>query len=355
MEFSCILIEWYSGNKRDLPWRRTTDPYLIWISEVILQQTRVENGILYYNRFIQRFPDLESLAKADQNEVLKIWQGMGYYSRARKLHETARSILSIYKGNLPSDYKELRKLKGVGDYTAAAIASFSFNQTFPVLDGNVFRVLSRIFGIETPIDTVAGKKEFRVLAESFLDKNRPAIYNQAIMEFGALQCVPGTPDCTKCPFIYNCIAFQNKLISKLPVRGKKNFVKNRFFHYFHFILPDGTTLIYKRTGKDIWQSLFEFPMIEAQKLLGGNAILNASYFKELVNGAKVNSSNMVVDFTHKLTHQRINARFFQFEIYDFNFVSSLFQNMSLSTIRIEIPLHRLMVRYFEYLQNGIAK
>jgi A/G-specific adenine glycosylase len=347
VDFSGIITNWYEINKRDLPWRKTTDPYLIWVSEVILQQTRVENGISYYLRFTERFPDLKSLAEADQQEVLKIWQGMGYYSRARNLHETAQFILKEYEGRFPDNYNEIRKLKGVGDYTAAAILSFSFNKPFPVVDGNVYRVLSRVFGISTSIDSSAGRSEFKTLAESLIDVKEPGIHNQAIMEFGALQCVPGNPDCILCPLLNYCEAYKLKIINKLPVKNKKAAMKNRFFHYFHFVLPKNTTLVKKRGSKDIWQSLYEFPMLESERLLNLEEISEREEFKKLINGSRIISFTRGDEFTHVLTHQKITARFFQLEVSCYNFVNSPYDHVSLSEIQKEVPLHRLMTRYFE--------
>jgi A/G-specific adenine glycosylase len=347
VDFSSIITDWYEINKRDLPWRKTVDPYLIWISEVILQQTRVENGISYYLRFTERFPDLKSLAEADQQEVLKVWQGMGYYSRARNLHETAEFIMKEYGGSFPDNYAQIRKLKGVGDYTVAAILSFSFNKPYPVVDGNVYRVLSRIFGVTSSIDTSAGRTEFKKLAESLINMNEPGIHNQAIMEFGALQCVPVNPDCNRCPLLKYCEAHQSGIIHKLPVRNRKAATRNRFFHYFHFILPQNMTLVKKRGPKDIWQSLFEFPMLEANRLLELDEISEREEFKKLINGSSIISLTAGSEFTHVLTHQKITARFFQLEVSDYNFVNSPYDHVSLSEIQEEVPLHRLMTKYFE--------
>jgi A/G-specific adenine glycosylase len=347
VDFSGIITNWYEINKRDLPWRKTTDPYLIWVSEVILQQTRVENGISYYLRFTERFPDLKSLAEASQQEVLKIWQGMGYYSRARNLHETAKFIMKEYGGKFPDCYDEIRKLKGVGDYTAAAILSFSYNKPYPVVDGNVYRVLSRVFGISTSIDSSAGRSEFKTLAKSLIDEKEPGVHNQAIMEFGALQCVPGNPVCMNCPLVSYCESFKLGTINKLPVRNKKTIIKNRFFHYFHFVLPQNMTLVKKRGSKDIWQSLYEFPMLESDRILNLEEISERKEFKKLINGCSIISLTAANEFTHILTHQKITARFFQLEVSDYNFVNSPYDHVSLSVIQKEVPLHRLMTRYFE--------
>ena len=347
MDFSRILIDWYQKNRRDLPWRNTNDPYLIWISEVILQQTRVVNGIQYYERFIKRFPDLKTLANADLNEVLKIWQGMGYYSRARNLHETARAIVDSLHGQIPENYEELRKLKGIGDYTAAAILSFSFNKSYPVLDGNVFRVLSRIFGNYAPIDSSEGKKAFRKLAEELIDNKSPGIFNQAIMEFGALQCTPGMPDCRPCPFSNHCFAFKKKAISGLPVKQKRNSLKKRYFHYFHFDFPNRQILIGKRGENDIWKFLYEFPMLEAGALINDLELTETTFFKQLLNGQSNAILHTVKDYSHILTHQKIHARFFHFMVSDLNFVSSPYQKVSLDDLNKSYPLHKLMIKYLE--------
>lgn len=259
-KFSTILEGWYACNGRsDLPWRGVSDPYLIWISEIILQQTRVEQGRDYYLRFIERFPDVFSLAEAEEDEVLKLWQGLGYYSRARNLHAAAKTVAAA--GVFPETYDEVRTLKGTGDYTAAAVCSFAYRLPYPVVDGNVYRVLSRIFGIETPIDTQEGKKKFMALAEDLLDREHPDVYNSAIMDFGAIQCTPKSPDCMFCPFVDNCVAFQNGKVQELPVKSKKTAVKDRYFVYV-YIEDAQHLLLRKRPKGDIWQGLYEPYLIE---------------------------------------------------------------------------------------------
>ena len=229
--FSQKIIFWYEHNKRDLPWRNTRDPYLIWLSEIILQQTRVDQGMSYYLKFVGEFPTVKQLAKADNEKVMKLWQGLGYYSRARNLHTTAKIILLEHKGVFPKEFETILALKGVGEYTAAAIASFAYNKPYAVVDGNVYRVLSRVFDISTPIDSTQGKKEFNHLAGELLDKNKPAIYNQAIMEFGAMQCKPINPYCAVCPLNTMCLAYSKKLVAELPVKSKKTKVRDRYFNY----------------------------------------------------------------------------------------------------------------------------
>ncbi|MFZ4583041.1 MAG: A/G-specific adenine glycosylase, partial [Paludibacter sp.] len=229
---SKTLINWYEHNKRELPWRDISDPYRIWISEIILQQTRVNQGISYYLRFVDRFPDVKALATAHEDEVLKYWQGLGYYSRARNLHKTAQIIVEKHNGNFPNSYTEIVQLKGIGAYTAAAICSFAYNQPYGVVDGNVYRVLSRLFAIQTPIDSSQAKNEFSDLATNLLNNSNPGIHNQAIMEFGALQCVPVQPECNTCPFQKTCKAYELDLVDKLPIKASKTKVRERFFNYF---------------------------------------------------------------------------------------------------------------------------
>ena len=259
-EFTPIIEQWYEAHRRELPWRYTKDPYRIWVSEIILQQTQVKQGYDYYLRFIERFPDVQTLAEADENEVLNYWQGLGYYSRARNMHAAARSM----NGTFPTTYEGVRALKGVGDYTAAAICSFAYGMPFAVVDGNVYRVLARYAGIDTPIDSTAGVKLFRELAEEFLDRQQPALYNQAIMDFGALQCTPGRPQCEACPLQETCTAFREGKVEGLPVKQHKTRQTNRYFHYF-LIRQGDHTFITKRTGKDIWKNLYELPMVETEQ------------------------------------------------------------------------------------------
>jgi A/G-specific adenine glycosylase len=270
--FSNSLINWYLNNKRDLPWRNTDNPYNIWLSEIMLQQTRVAQGLPYYLDFISTFPTVFDLAKAPEEKVLKHWQGLGYYSRARNLHYTAKYVANELKGEFPNNYKDLLKLKGIGEYTAAAIASFSHNEAVPVVDGNVFRVLSRYFDIETDISLATAKKEFSELALELMPKNDPATFNQAIMEFGALQCVPKSPDCKNCIFNSSCAALQKKKVQYLPVKLKKVKISYRFFNYIVFEDDKLNTLIQKRDQKGIWQNLYEFPLIETETELNLDAV-----------------------------------------------------------------------------------
>jgi A/G-specific adenine glycosylase len=307
-----------------LPWRNAHDPYKIWLSEIILQQTRVDQGLSYYLRFISSFPDVFSLAGAQEDEVLKLWQGLGYYSRARNMHKTASEIVSVYKGVFPKDYHTLLRLKGIGPYTAAAIASFAYNQAYPVVDGNVIRVLARIFNIDLPIHSGRANTLFNELARALLDKTNPARHNQAIMEFGALQCKPGQPDCSVCPLSELCLACSLGVVDKRPVRKPTPIRKKRFFNYF--CLSNGRhTWLQQRKNKDIWQNLWEFPLYETTELLdwqtattilskllsapqAGLNPISPSSRTELLNSKIVLRS--VQNLNHILSHQHIQARFF---------------------------------------------
>jgi A/G-specific adenine glycosylase len=310
--FSPTITAWYQLNKRDLPWRNTRDPYLIWLSEIILQQTRVDQGMAYYLKFASEFPTIKHLAKADNEKVMKLWQGLGYYSRARNLHAAAKMVNDTFKGKFPDEYSAIISLKGVGEYTAAAIASFAFDKPHAVVDGNVYRVLARVFGIETPIDSTQGKKDFLELADQLLDKKRPALYNQAIMEFGALQCKPVNPDCSVCPLMNSCYAFAKKKITELPVKAKKTKVRNRYFNYLVFT-KDGSTIINKRIGKDIWTNLYDFPLIETEKELTESKFLGSAEWKTLAGKNKFAVRSVSTTYKHILSHQHIFARFWEFD------------------------------------------
>ena len=307
--FGRILIEWYQNNRRDLPWRRTKNPYLIWISEIILQQTRVAQGYDYYQRFVKRFPDVFSLADADEDEVMKYWQGLGYYSRARNLHAAARSMAEA--GGFPKTYKEVLALKGVGGYTAAAICSFAYGMPYAVVDGNVYRVLSRWLGIETPIDSTEGKRIFAEVAAELLDKAQPGLYNQAIMDFGALQCTPVSPNCMFCPFIDTCVARQKGLVDTLPVKHHKAKVTNRYFNYI-YVRMGAHTLINKRTGNDIWKNLYELPLIETESEVPEEKFYALPQWQEMLAEGEVPSVRLVQKgVKHVLSHRVIYANFYE--------------------------------------------
>ncbi len=310
MEFSKILINWYLNNKRELPWRKTSDPYRIWLSEIMLQQTRIEQGMPYYYRFTEAYPTVFDLAAAPQDEVLKLWQGLGYYSRARNLHQTAQYVAEELQGEFPYNYKELKKLKGIGDYTASAIASICYNEPVAVVDGNVYRVLARYFAIDTPVNSTAGVKEFKALAQELLDKEEPSLFNQGLMEFGALQCKPQNPLCEDCPFNNSCLALKNDKIPELPVKLKKAKVKKRYFNYLVFKSEGNETLLQRRTGKGIWNGLYEFPLVETENPVKAEAFTSEEKFREIIGEENVelilhNDAPVV----HKLSHQHIYTHF----------------------------------------------
>lgn len=309
--FSKKLISWYLQNKRELPWRTTVDPYHIWLSEIMLQQTRVLQGLPYYLKFVEAYPAIEDLANASEDEVLKMWQGLGYYSRARNLHATAKIVFEEMNGVFPNNYKDLIKLKGVGDYTASAIASISFNQPEAVVDGNVYRVLSRFFGISTPINTTAGQKKFKQLAQQLIDKRQPGTFNQAIMEFGARYCVPQNPDCENCIFNDSCVAFEKNKVSELPVKIKAKPVKIRYFNYLVLLSENERTILQQRTEKGIWHKLYEFPLIETVEDVNYSTLKNLPQFKEFFEKTQVENISLFNEkpVVHKLSHQHLYTRF----------------------------------------------
>lgn len=305
--FSDKVVEWYKINKRDLPWRDIQDPYKVWLSEIILQQTRVNQGMPYYLRFIERFPTVHELAAASEQEVLRMWQGLGYYTRARNLHKCAKVVVSSYNGEFPNNFKTLLKLPGIGEYTAAAIASFSFKEPVAVVDGNVFRVLSRVFGVENEINSPEGKRVFTALANTLISKKFPDFHNQAIMEFGALYCVPKNPDCPTCTFQPHCFAAQHNLQSSLPQKAKSKAARKRYFYYI--VIQEGESLLMrKREQKDIWHGLFDFPLLEKRRPLKKEKLL-----LEISEMIDVNSGRDKVEisrnYKHILTHQIILAKF----------------------------------------------
>lgn len=318
MSFSNKILIWYHENKRDLPWRSTSEPYKIWLSEIILQQTRVDQGIPYYHKFIEAFPKVKDLANAKEEEVLKLWQGLGYYSRARNLHASAKMVMEDYNGEFPKSYKELIKLKGVGDYTASAVSSICFNEPQAVVDGNVYRVLSRYFGVDIPINSTAGIKYFKGLAIKVLHPSNIRDYNQGIMEFGAVQCTPKNPKCEVCPLADGCVALENQMVKDLPVKIGKAKVKKRFFNYLvpleHRQNSDETiTQLLQRKGKGIWQNLWEFPLLETDKEVGLKEIKirhsEVLKFKETPHITLFNT-NVIV---HKLSHQHLHTKFWILE------------------------------------------
>lgn len=313
MSVSSILIKWYKVNRRNLPWRQTNDPYAIWLSEILLQQTRVEQGTPYYYRFIEQFPTVKALADAPNELIMKLWQGLGYYSRARNLHKAAIYIRDHYKSKFPTDYHTIRNLPGVGDYTAAAVASFAYDLPHAVVDGNVYRVLSRLYGVFTPIDTPAGKKEFAALAEEVLNSSNPGIHNQAIMEFGAMQCKPANPQCDTCVLRLQCSAYQLGHIALLPAKARKTKVTIRHFNYL-LIRHKDSIYLNKRTEKGIWQNLFEFPVIETSKACITEELMETDLWSQYFRDNKI-SINSVSDMKpHKLSHQTIYTRLLDISI-----------------------------------------
>ncbi len=312
--FASLLLKWHKEeNTREMPWKGEKNPYYIWLSEIILQQTRVEQGLPYFLRFKKKYPIIKHLANAKEDEVMKLWQGLGYYSRARNLHETAKNINQNFKGKFPNTFDELKKLKGVGDYTAAAIASFAFGENKAVVDGNVIRVLARVFGIETAFDTTEGKKRFAQLAQELIDKKKPATYNQAIMDFGGVVCSPKNPKCDECPFNKICVAKNHELIEQLPYREKRTKITNRYCNYL-LIKSDKEILIQKRTGNDIWKNLYELPMIETTKpLKKGFAEAVAKYLSTKQFSIESHSK----EIAQMLSHRKIHFRFIEVELKDF--------------------------------------
>lgn len=310
--FADKLIRWYQHQHRDLPWRHTRNPYYIWLSEVILQQTRIAQGLPYYERFVTTYPTVFDLASAPEQDVIRLWQGLGYYSRARNLHQTAQFITQQFNGKFPETYAELLKLKGIGPYTAAAIASFAFDEAVAVVDGNVYRVLARIFGIETDIDSTEGQKQFAQLANQLISHDQPATYNQAIMEFGAVHCTPTSPDCLLCPLQIECEANTTGRVNKLPVKLKKTKIRERFFNYF-VIVQDDLVAMRQRTDRDVWQQLYDFFLVETEGLISTlDELPESPSLLPILSECIVSSPARI--YTHILTHQRIQAQFWVLEI-----------------------------------------
>jgi len=312
-QFRKTLIKWYLQNKRSLPWRDNNIPYQVWVSEIVLQQTRVNQGLDYYRRFLAAFPDIKTLAEATEADVLKQWQGLGYYSRARNMHEAAKKIFYEYNGIFPHQASELLKLKGIGKYTAAAIASIAFNEAVAVVDGNVIRFITRIFGIKEAVDETSTLKIITQKANELLEHNDPGTFNQAMMEFGALQCTPVNPDCGRCVFQYCCNAFSMQMVNELPLKLKKTKVSERFFNYLVFVdFHNNQPRFYlkKRKGGDIWKHLYDFPLIESSALLSASELANHPEFTALFCESKPQIHLAEKAYRHVLTHRIIHARFF---------------------------------------------
>ena len=349
MSFQTEIITWYLQNKRSLPWRNTRDPYIIWLSEIILQQTRVEQGLPYFNKFLDHYPTVQHFANASEDQVLKLWQGLGYYSRGRNMLYTARQLVAEHSGNFPSAYDLLIKLKGVGDYTAAAISSFSSDESKAVLDGNVFRVLARYFGISTAINSTAGKKEFSMLAQSLIEGELPSLYNQAIMEFGALQCKPKSPDCPVCPLRPGCSARATGQVNLLPVKEKK--LKKRIRHFNYLVcLAEGNILIHKRAQGDIWQEMYDFPLIETSESYKDHPddflLALESRFGTGCTIRPLSSKK------HLLTHQTIYVEFFALDNYIINFN----QNADVKWVSLgdfnELPQPKVIADFMQFYSTN---
>ncbi|MDB5144868.1 MAG: mutY [Mucilaginibacter sp.] len=309
MNFSDELVQWYLQNKRELPWRNTTDAYVIWLSEIILQQTRVEQGLPYFHRFIEKYPDVRSFAAADEGDILNLWQGLGYYSRGRNMLKTARQVVEEFGGEFPVGYKELIGLKGIGGYTAAAISSFAANEAKAVVDGNVFRVLARYFGISEPINSTKGKKIFQDIADELLNKEHPGLHNQAMMEFGAMLCKPKSPDCGICPVRAGCYAFNNDAIAALPQKLKTVKIRERYLNYL--LITDGDTILMnKRDEKDIWANMYDLPLIEMPVRLSSSEVVALPQVKEFF-GEEITIIDTFPIKKHVLTHQHLHAQFIQ--------------------------------------------
>lgn len=344
MNFAEKLILWYYENRRDLPWRNTKDPYKIWLSEIILQQTRIEQGLSYYHHFIETYPTVFDLAAASEDQVLKSWQGLGYYSRARNLHAAAKHIVSDLGGQFPATYDGILRLKGVGRYTAAAIASFAYGLAYPVIDGNVYRLVSRVYGIVTPIGTDAAYKEFETLLNKLIDKDRPAEFNQAMMDFGSTYCKPTGCDCENCIFSSECVAFKNGKVDILPVKPDKVKVKTRYFYYLDIMWSEGGrdfACIHCREDKDIWKGLYEFPLVESEVPLSAEAL--HVKIAEKVGGEF--DFRVSMSLTHKLTHRTIEATFVEVKIPHF---SAKMEGLETPILRDELkklPVSRLIDRY----------
>jgi A/G-specific adenine glycosylase len=309
MSFAPKILNWYHEHQRDLPWRQTRDPYRVWLSEIILQQTRVAQGMPYYLSFVETFPTVYDLAEAPEEQVLKLWQGLGYYSRARNLHTTAKMVVSEFDGQFPHTYEELKTLKGVGDYTASAIASFCFDVPEPVVDGNVYRVLSRYFGVDIPINSTEGITYFKELAREVMDAENIRDYNQGIMEFGAIQCAPKKPYCLLCPLQESCVALKENKVDILPIKLNKTKVRNRYFNYLVWLDGNGNTVLEQRKGKGIWQNLYQFPLLETDGPLEDG---------EIEEKMKVNHTPLEIEtlslynnepIIHKLSHQHLHTQF----------------------------------------------
>lgn len=337
------LHQWYNENKRDLPWRHTTDAYKIWVSEIMLQQTQVVQGLPYYLRFMERFETVQDLASAPEDEVLKLWQGLGYYSRARNLHFAAKQVVNDNDGVFPTSYDELKTLKGVGDYTASAVSSFSSGEARACIDGNVIRVVSRLFGIDEPYDTSAGQRMIRSFAEQLLCEKDSALHNQAMMEFGALQCTPKNTLCDDCVLRDQCVAFSQGNVAQLPIKSKRTKVKDLFLYYFVFH-HNATVVVKQRSDSGIWRNMYEFPIIESDVKLKKQDLLQRAQAELGVDNASVLTFSEA--YTHILSHRRIQATFVEVEMESSRALSGGELQVSYSDFG-EYPISRLIERFWQ--------
>jgi len=345
MSFSDRILNWYSQHKRALPWRETRNPYIIWLSEIILQQTRVEQGLPYFLRFLEAYPNVTKFAQAPESEILRYWQGLGYYSRARNMHKTSQLILTQYGGEFPTDYYELLKLPGIGEYTAAAIASFSSNTPHAVLDGNVFRVLARYLGVNEPINSSRAKKTFTQLAQQLLSPSHPGDYNQGIMDFGSLVCKPKNPLCEDCVLAMDCFALKNKLVDTLPVKVKGKKSRDRYFHYF-IIEQQGQVLMSQRSEGDVWANLYEFPLIETTQAVDLPSLIDHPDYKACFGPA---IPELIGDTVKQiLSHQNIFARFYRLSINPDLLVIKSHWNYYYSENLDKLAKHKLISSFTEY-------
>lgn len=347
--FSELIINWYNSHKRDLPWRNTKDAFNIWLSEIILQQTRVNQGLSYYLRFTGRFKNIASLAEASEEEVLKLWQGLGYYSRARNLHAAARQIMNEFDGEFPADHAKLLTIKGIGEYSAAAIASLAFDLPYPVIDGNVYRVMARFAMIEAPVNSTQGKKKVSLMLNELIDQQQPGIFNQAMMELGATVCTPGKPNCGECPLNTDCLAFNQNKTADFPVKAPKKVPSDRFFHYIFILFKVNNiwcTLIRQRPPGDIWPGLYEFPLIETHRQLTENEIITHNKLIEFTQGSAFEIIHFSKPIRHQLTHRNIHARFLTICLNNntLSFDNNLFTIVHLNNL-FKYPVSRLIDGY----------
>lgn len=337
------LLKWYYINQRNLPWRAVDDPYKIWLSEIILQQTRVQQGMPYYEKFILAFPTIYDLAKASEDEVLKLWEGLGYYSRARNMHFTAKYIVAELDGKFPNNFTDLLQLKGVGNYTAAAIASFAFKEAVAAVDGNVYRVLARIFGIKDDIMTNQAKKIFQSLANELIPNDQPDIFNQAMMDFGSMVCKPKQPLCEECFMQEECFAFRNNEIANFPVKSKKVKVKKRFFHFLLLENADKNIVIEQRSDNDIWKNLYQFPLIETNQEATEEII--QSEFKKIFSKNQLTDFQELTDYftKHQLTHQQLHIRFYKSKI---DYSEKTISPKDVQKYAFPVPLKKFLKKYY---------